>query len=220
MKRIKYIIVIAALGLMPMSLHAMSLHYSFSGSPGGSIANTRMFSDSGVDLTVTAQKIEDGTSVEGPAFISQNLSGIGGCSVKELTDFNCNTAEDSTELDSSGDDEVLSFAVAGASSGLLLNSFTFMYYDTNNDQHDNFIFTVDGVALNGGVAFHASADNPWVVAVDFGEVVAYSSFSIRAISTPTSPSSFRILEMNATKLPEPGTLGMLVFGLAAVGFIR
>ena len=127
---------------------------------------------------------------------------------------------DSAALDSVGPDEVLSFAVAGASSGLRLDSFKFTYYDTNNDQLDNFIFIVDGVALNGGFAFHASVDDPWVVAVDFGEVVAYSSFAIRAVSTPTQPSSFRILEMNATSLPEPATLSMLVFGLAAVGFMR
>jgi hypothetical protein len=59
-----------------------------------------------------------------------------------------------------------------------------------------------------------------VLFADFGTLVVNSSFSIRALEVNGVKSSFRITELYATKLPEPGTLGMILFGLAAIGLIR
>jgi hypothetical protein len=209
MKVIKLIAVIATLGFMPVASYAMSLTFDFTGGP--TIATSRSFTVDGVTLDVTAQRVDTNADI----YVSQNLNaGIGACTT--LTDCGRNLNTDSPQLDSDGVDEVLSFAITGGS--IVLDGFLFGAYNINNRDRDNFILTVDGVDITGG-AFNPGA-NPWSVFADFGSVVATSSFSIRAISGVSNISSFRITELYATKLPEPGTLGMLLFGLAAVGLIR
>jgi hypothetical protein len=207
MKAIKYVAALATLGIMPLSLHAMSLTYDFTGGP--TIMAARSFTEGGVTLDVTAQ-----TEFGDDIFVSQNMNaGIGACLT--LTDCGANMG-DTPQLDSVGDDEILSFSVSGGS--LILDGFLFGAYNITNPDRDNFELVVDGVSITSG-AFNPGT-NPWSVFADFGTLVVNSSFSIRALEVNGVKSSFRITELYATKLPEPGTLGMILFGLAAIGLIR
>ncbi|MDH3512929.1 MAG: PEP-CTERM sorting domain-containing protein [Gammaproteobacteria bacterium] len=207
MKAIKLMTALATLGIMPLSLHAMSMAYDFTGGP--AIMTARSFTEGGVTLDVTAQ-----TEFGDDIFVSQNMNaGIGACLT--LTDCGAGMA-DTPQLDSVGPDEILSFSVSGGS--LILDGFLFGAYNVTNLDRDNFELVVDGVSITNG-AFNPGA-NPWSVFADFGTLVVNSSFSIRALEVNGVKSSFRITELYATKLAEPGTLGMLLFGLAAIGLIR
>jgi hypothetical protein len=213
MKIIKYMAVLATFGVLPMSLQAAPLYFNFTGGP--TIADTLSFTSGGVTLDVVATTA-DGSNI----MVSQNNNaGVGAC----MTATDCGRGlSDSPQLDSVGvSDEVLTFNISGGS--LILDSFLFGAFNTSNSDRDNFILTVDGVDITGG-AFNPGS-NPWTVGNDFPNLVATSSFSFRAISAGDEISSFRITELYATEnyataLPEPGTLGMLVFGLAAAGLIR
>jgi len=222
MKSIKHIAVILTLGVLPLSLQAMSLSYDFTDP--SNIALVKMFPGAGVDIKVTAQQIADGTNIVSTAYVSQNGSGgIGVCSFTSGT--SCDGSMDNTAIDSLGPDEVLNFAT---SSAIRVDTLWLTSYNTGTNNRDWFYFTVDGVTLNGGNAFKITGsgnDEPWDVSGFFGtSIVAQTSFSIRAVTTGTGDdarkASFRIKNMTATKLPEPGTLGMLLLGLAAIGFIR
>jgi hypothetical protein len=229
MKSLKYMTVLAAFGLVSMSAQAAHLNFNFQGGPTiGNLGEAFNFSVGGVTLSVTAS-LTDGSAIH----VSQNNNaGIGAC----LTMLDCGRGlADSPQLDSVGEyDEVLTFAISGLAAGeaLVLEQFLFAAYNLSNPDRDNFIMTVDGAVLNNGGTFDPSGNagaNPWDVSVDFGTLMATSSFSIRATSHDGFLSSFRITELTAhlapytgppTALSEPGTLGMLLIGLGAAGFIR
>jgi hypothetical protein len=214
MKAIKCLAALATLGIMPLSLHAMSLAYDFTGGP--TIMTARSFTEGGVTLDVTA-KTESGDDI----FVSQNMNaGIGACLT--LTDCGAGLA-DTPQLDSDGPDEILRFDVTGGS--LTIDSLLLSAYNTANPDRDNFELIVDGVSITGGPFspfVSGGGPNPylWDVFADFGTVTAKYYFEIRAWEVNNLKSSFRVTELYATKLPEPGTLGMILFGLAAIGLIR
>lgn len=229
MKLLKRIAISLVIGLMPMSVFAAGLNFNFQGGPTiGTLGQAFHFTVGGVTLSVTAS-LADGSAIH----VSQNNNaGIGAC----LTLLDCGTGlADSPQLDSLGAyDEILTFAISGlaAGQGLVLEEFLFAAYNLSNPDRDNFIMSVDGVVLNNGGTFNPSGNagaNPWDVSVDFGTLMAASSFSIRATSHDGFISSFRITELTAsiapytgppTPLTEPGTLGMLLMGFGTAAFIR
>jgi hypothetical protein len=113
------------------------------------------------------------------------------------------------ELDAFDPAEILSFAI---SSAIYLNGALFSDIDLTNPG-DSFYLFIDGSQYGG-------LYNPLVNPFDFGSILVNSSFAIHAYAGGDIVSSFRLTEIYATALPEPGTLGMLVFGLAVVGWIR
>lgn len=229
MKHLKRIAISLVIGVLPMSAFAAHLNFNFQGGPTiGALGQAFNFTVGGITLSVTAS-LSDGSAIH----VSQNNnSGIGACT--SITSCAI-TMTDSPQLDSTGVyEEILTFGISGlaAGQGLVLNEFLFGAYNLSNPDRDNFIMSVDGVVLNNGGTFNPSGNagaNPWDVSVDFGTVIATSSFSIRATSHDGFNSSFRIKELlahtaaytgPATPLTEPGTLGMLLIGLGATGFMR
>jgi hypothetical protein len=205
MKGIKLIAVIAILGVMPLSSHAASLTFNF-GADGG-IFDSRTFENGGIQLDVTAWT-EDTAKIT----ISQTLSGIGGCT--SMLDCGLSMV-DVPELDSDGLEEIMYFA---ASEAFYLDGLLFSGLDLV-PPGENFILSVDGLIVD---TFNPD-ENPFYFN---GGIYVQSSFSIHATEVNNIPASFRLMQAYAhtdtyaTALPEPGTLGMLVFGLAAVGLIR
>jgi hypothetical protein len=205
MKGIKLIAVIAILGVMPLSSHATSLTFDF-GADGG-IFDSRTFENGGIQLDVTAW-----TENTSKITISQTLSGIGGCTTMQACGL---SMADVPELDSDGLEEIMYFA---ASEAFYLDGLLFSGLDLV-PPGENFILSVDGLIVD---TFNPDS-NPFYFN---GGIHVQSSFSIRATEVNNIPASFRLMQAYAhtdtyaTALPEPGTLGMLVFGLAAVGLIR
>jgi hypothetical protein len=191
-----------------LSSHATSLTFNF-GVDGG-IFDSRTFEDGGIQLDVTAWT-EDGADIK----ISQTLSGgIGGCTT--MLECGLSMADvDVPELDSDGLEELLVFYT---SEEIYLDGLLFSGLNTV-PPGENFVLSVDGFIVD---TFNPDS-NPFYFN---GGILVKSSFSIHATEVNNIPASFRLMQAYAhtdtyaTALPEPGTLGMLVFGLAAVGLIR
>ena len=205
MKFTRYLVAIAALACVPLSSNAMSLQFDFTGPD--MIMVSKSFTESGVTLGVTAERADTKAQID----VSQNMAGgIGGCTT--LNDCGANLNTDSPELDSDNPEEILNFSISGLNGGALrLDSIQFADLDIGSEL---FILVADGVEIG---TFNPAA-NPFVA---FGTtVLATTSFSIQATTGSAFNSSFRIASIDATKLSEPGTLGMLTAGLLAFAFAR
>lgn len=200
MKFTKHIAIIAALGLVPLSGNAASVAVDFTGP--SMLAVQTNFVDSGYGFTVSAQA-GDGSDI----IVSQTWNGVGAC--MNPSDCGASMLYDTPELDSAPE-EILHFESI-YSGGFYLHGFDLF----NLDSQDLLILTVDGI----DVGTFSPGSDPWFLD---SSIHVYNSFALRATSALGSFTSVRITSafVGVTPLTEPGTLGMLVFGLGAIGLIR